>query len=128
MSAMLSYPGSGRLGCGCANSEAAPTNETHISNLWHNLPLSYLMSRKSGFYSLHFEKKIGKKIYVQISSPPNFPQLTPWFFLVNKIHLQMLLTLEVMKLAPRLCTHMGVEPKIGGKPTKMDGENSGKPY
>ena len=23
---------------------------------------------------------------------------------------------------------MGVEPKIGGKPPKMDGENNGKPY
>ena len=28
-------------------------------------------------------------------------------------------------------THLGVEPKIGGKPPKwinMDGENNGKPY
>ena len=24
--------------------------------------------------------------------------------------------------------HMGVNPKIGGKPPKMDGENNGKPY
>ena len=24
--------------------------------------------------------------------------------------------------------HMGVEPKIGGKPPKMDGENNGNPY
>ena len=25
-------------------------------------------------------------------------------------------------------TNMGVEPKIGGKPPKMDGENKEKPY
>ena len=24
--------------------------------------------------------------------------------------------------------YMGVNPKIGGKPPKMDGENNGKPY
>ena len=29
---------------------------------------------------------------------------------------------EILKL------YMSVEPKIGGKPPKMDGENNGKPY